>query len=399
MRDDAPVHWKAAAKHAAGVGIARHPKVRAAPGETRRHDADESTPHAVQVERLADKIPIASELVHPRVISKDEYRRSTRRVVPRLQAAPQKWRHAKELESSGSNEVGREKEIVASRLPDHVDFGIRDESVKHMILLFVVAKFGITEDAAPAVLPLIQVAYAQCNQPVLILVGKWRNQGVINDAEDRRGSPDAQRQSENRNRGEAPIFQEAAKRKTKIVGQDIEMMDPSGVPAFFLKLFQVSKFEAGLAPRLILRYSVGGEFRYSFFDVKTQFGIQFLFRRGFPKQARQPAHEFPPTSIDDALGEKFLFRQAENQPDRIRQPLPIANFQFELLSSAARQAVEPGLATRGGVFPFGLHPSFFLQAVQRGIKRALLQLKEIAGDLLNALGDGIAVNRPGGDHL
>jgi hypothetical protein len=69
---------------------------------------------------------------------------------------------------------------------------------------------------------------------------------------------------------------------------------------------------------------------------------------------------------------------------------------IQLLPSFAGKGVKLGFTPRVRVFPLGVEPAAFFQTVQGGIERALENLKEIAGDLLNALRDGLAVNGAGG---
>src|SRR5205085_2256308 len=57
------------------------------------------------------------------------------------------------------------------------------------------------------------------------------------------------------------------------------------------------------------------------------------------------------------------------------------------------------LAPTLGRLPFGLEPASVLQPVKRGIKRSLTNLKRFFRNLLDALDNGISVNRTESGHL
>src|SRR5467141_737215 len=95
----------------------------------------------------------------------------------------------------------------------------------------------------------------------------------------------------------------------------------------------------------------------------------------------------------------LLPRRPENQGNCGVNPLPVQHFSFELGPAFPRQLVKLRLAARAGVLPLRFQPVAFLEPVQRGIKGPLRNLKEIFGYLLNALGDGVAVNGAAGHHL
>src|SRR5439155_26573126 len=60
---------------------------------------------------------------------------------------------------------------------------------------------------------------------------------------------------------------------------------------------------------------------------------------------------------------------------------------FELFSAGFGEFVIPGAAVVVRRAPTGLDPAPALQAVQRGVERALLNAEHLAGHLLDALGD------------
>ena len=64
-----------------------------------------------------------------------------------------------------------------------------------------------------------------------------------------------------------------------------------------------------------------------------------------------------------------------------------------------REPIILGLAFRLGKAPFGRDPTAPLHAVQRGIKGAFLNGQEIVAGLLNAVGDGVTVQRAAGKRF
>src|SRR5258708_39713355 len=73
---------------------------------------------------------------------------------------------------------------------------------------------------------------------------------------------------------------------------------------------------------------------------------------------------------------------------------PILDLSFQLLPALPCQAIELGFTAGLGLPPRGLKRATVFQSVQRGIERALLDLKAVLGNLLDPLRDGVSVNWP-----
>src|SRR5439155_12463185 len=82
----------------------------------------------------------------------------------------------------------------------------------------------------------------------------------------------------------------------------------------------------------------------------------------------------------------------ENAGHGLRETLPALPLLAELLAARARQFVEagPSVVLRGA--PLRPDPTLRLQAIERGIERALVDLQDVLGELLNPLGDPPAVH-------
>ena len=67
--------------------------------------------------------------------------------------------------------------------------------------------------------------------------------------------------------------------------------------------------------------------------------------------------------------------------------LPVGLFALELFASGARERIVPGATIVLAGAPLGLNPALLFEAVESGVERALLDLEDVAGNLLDALGD------------
>src|SRR5262245_10025478 len=88
-------------------------------------------------------------------------------------------------------------------------------------------------------------------------------------------------------------------------------------------------------------------------------------------------------------------RQFHHAPDGRRHPLPLADFNGQLPPSGRRQLVVLRAAAQLRHAPLGFNPSLVLEAMECRIERALIDLQDIFGDLLDAFRDRPAVQRLG----
>ena len=85
-----------------------HPEVGVAPGEARRHDADQRSRRAVEHEAACSGSRSLVEAGDPRLVAQDEDRRRARLVVRRLHHAAEERGHAEELEGARRDQVALE---------------------------------------------------------------------------------------------------------------------------------------------------------------------------------------------------------------------------------------------------------------------------------------------------
>ena len=79
--------------------------------------------------------------------------------------------------------------------------------------------------------------------------------------------------------------------------------------------------------------------------------------------------------------------------DGVCHAIPFPRFHSELTPSRAGEAVIPGAAPQLRDLPLGLDPTLVFETMKGRIKRALTNLQDVLGNLLDALGDGPAVQR------
>ena len=89
----------------------------------------------------------------------------------------------------------------------------------------------------------------------------------------------------------------------------------------------------------------------------------------------------------------------QDQADGFGQAIPTGGFGFEGFAAFAGEAVELGFAAGVGRFPVGGEEAAIFEAVEGGVEGAFGGLDYAAGDLFEALGDGVAVDGAEGDDF
>src|SRR6266446_788596 len=117
-----------------------------------------------------------------------------------------------------------------------------------------------------------------------------------------------------------------------------------------------------------------------------------LHNRRREVNAQEPRQTTP--GLKKRAGEqRRLLSGAQNLGDGGGELAPGAFFAFELFAACGGEVVILGAAIVFGGAPAGFDPAATFEAMQRGIEGALLNLQNVLGGLLDALGDGPAVLR------
>jgi len=160
---------------------------------------------------------VAVEAGDPGLVAQHEHRRRSRLVVRRLHHAAVQGGHPEELERAGSDQVAVEPLRALTRGVEHVLAGTGDHGVEHVVLLRVVEKLGPGEDGTPAGLAPLRVVDLDRHQPLRVGVRKWLHQHVVDDAEERGGGRDAEREGEDGHPGKSPALGEGTNRVPKVL--------------------------------------------------------------------------------------------------------------------------------------------------------------------------------------
>ncbi len=82
----------------------------------------------------------------------------------------------------------------------------------------------------------------------------------------------------------------------------------------------------------------------------------------------------------------------KDEGDAFEHLLEAGHLALQMFGPVGRNAVGSHPAIGGGNRPFGVDQAGFQQALERGVERALLHLKQIARALLNMLDHGVSVH-------
>src|SRR5438309_1747512 len=120
-----------------------------------------------------------------------------------------------------------------------------------------------------------------------------------------------------------------------------------------------------------------------------------------PTAAPDPSGERCRASTIAALQElsRFVRASLQDSGNDVGHAVPVASFLLQLAPPCRRQAIESRPALVLGFAPLALDEPLVLEAIQRGIQRALLNFEALAGALLDAQQDTVAMQRSERDRL
>src|SRR5579863_3679308 len=205
----------------------------------------------------------------------------------------------------------------------------------------------------------------------------------IEEAEDRGVCANAESERKNCDARDDGSAAENAQRVADVLQEIFEEADAAGVAALFLNLFGAAESKAGAANG----FFAGGPGAHILFDLLFEVKAKLVVHFGFDGLAT----EQNPQAVEKIREHNGSLCRLQNLRDGGGQLAPGALFRFELLPAAGSEVVVFCAAVVVRRAPMSLDPAAALEAVKRGIKRALLNAEHIAGDLLDAFGDGPAV--------
>jgi hypothetical protein len=201
----------------------------------------------------------------------------------------------------------------------------------------------------------------------------------VHNAENCGVRADPECEGEEHSAGESRTPSQGTEGVTDISHDAIEPLRASFIAAFLFCQIDRTKLAAGTLLRLFWVQALSHVLGNLVVEMKTQLGIHSPFPIP-PCEAGVPGHR--------------SVRGLHDQRYRFTQPVPARGFCVQPPASSFGHSVVLRLTAAVGGFPFRLEQPPILQPVKRRIERALPDLKRILGDLLDALDDAIAMNRP-----
>jgi hypothetical protein len=228
-------------------------------------------------------------------------------------------------------------------------------------------------------------APVQDRQRFRILDRQRPEQDRIHEAVDRGVRTDAERQREHGKAGERPVVQHRAHGVPHILP---ELFEPGKRPDgahVFLHQRQISQ----IAARGAFRFVPGQPVRFGsigfFLEVKLQLFADLLFLTA----ARDPPTQF----VKERIHRSLLIDAVQNQADRAAERLPFRVFADQLLPPEWSKTIVTGAFALVGELPRGGDPSLRLEAMERRVQRAGLDLQEVFRGPLDVPRDCMAMAR------
>ena len=168
----------------------------------------------------------------------------------------------------------------------------------------------------------------------------------------------------------------------------VEPYPAPGVARLFLKHSGIPEGSRRSVACLFSAHAGGDVLGYLLFEMKLNLIMLSFSASIATEQSLQPEPESLNPQHDISLLRRFYY-----QVDCCGQATPILRFLLKLSAPRGGQRIELGLPARFRFFPLGFDPRFLFETVQGRVERALLDLKHLARNLLNAFGNRPAVFR------
>jgi len=215
-------------------------------------------------------------------------------------------------------------------------------------------------------------------------IREWLEEDAVCGGEEGGVGADAEGEREDGDERKGRGFAEGAQSEACVGGKVFEVLSLSFVAAFFACRCDGAKQAAGFEFRLLWGEAFFDQFGLLLFEVKGEFVGELVVEVVFLEEGLEAEEEFHLCGPHD-------------EGDGGREAVPLIEFDGELFLTGFGEGVELGDAAGFGGFGFGVDPTLLLETVEGWVERALLDEEDVAGGLLDAFGNGPAVDRLEGD--
>ena len=211
-----------AARRRERVGLQRNPDlIVVGEGEILGHDADDCVRHAVHAQLMPDDAPVAAVPLLPHRVRENRDLLSRRRVLTGAECSAQERPHTDDVEHVGGDP--RAGKSLGFLVAAHVDRAgrRRGEIGEGLLLLPIVDEILNRKRLVPDILRRIRAP--DRHDAIAVRIREASHQRAIDDAEHRRGEPDAERQCKRGDDGQAGAAKETAPRIADIAKQRLHI--------------------------------------------------------------------------------------------------------------------------------------------------------------------------------
>src|SRR6266581_2854150 len=223
------------------------------------------------------------------------------------------------------------------------------------------------------------------HQSCRILVRQRPQQNRINHTENRGVRANSERKRQDGYRGETGILAQRARTVAYVLQQRFDEGHAARVAMLFLDLLDAAEFQPGAAPGFFGREAGLDQLGDVVLEVKAELLVHLGFNL-FPAEKRAQAQE-------QIVEHELLLSGLEDLGDRGGESAPAGFFPFELFAPEPRQLIKLRAAIVLRSSPARLDPAAAFQAMESGIERALLNEKNLTGNLVDTFGNRPAVLR------
>ena len=350
--------------------------------EAGRHHADDRVRPAVEVDRAPQNARIAAELAMPEPMAENRDGVLAGHVFRRRERAAEQRLRAQRVEQVGRDLPEPHPHGVAgSRQVDLPDVP-RRHALHAAELRAVVHELRVGHPRLVPALPLAPDHHAAGG----FGVGERRQQNRVSDAEDRRRRADAERQREQRGRGEAGRPAEPAEGVSKVLLEGVDDGQAAAIAVSLLHLVDAAEVAAGGQAGGLGAHPLRLVLARLHLQVERHLVVEVLLlarpaNGGHQPLPHRPDHRSSPTG-------------RRNRPMSATVRAHCGFLVGDPPPARARELVEPGAAVVVGDAPPRADPAALLQAEQRRVERALVELEQPFRDPIDSLREPESVLRP-----